>query len=64
MKVDSNSGSAYYLVEARLDNNKLYNSKGQESNLKPGMACQAQMVIENKRILVFLLQKINLWMDE
>ena len=64
LKVDNNSGSAYYLVEARLDSNKLYNSKGQEGNLKAGMACQAQMVTENKRILFYLLEKINLWMDE
>lgn len=63
LKVDNNSGSAYYLVEARLDNNKLYYSKGQEGNLKAGMACQAQMVTENKRILVYLLEKINLWMN-
>lgn len=64
LKVDNSSGSAYYLVEARLDNNKLINSKGQEGNLKAGMACQAQMITENKRILVYLLEKINLWMDE
>ncbi|HHX55903.1 MAG TPA: HlyD family efflux transporter periplasmic adaptor subunit [Clostridiales bacterium] len=64
LKVDSGSGSAYYLVEARLDNNKLYNSKGQEGNLKAGMACQAQMITENKRIFFYLLEKINLWMDE
>lgn len=64
LKVDSNSGSAYYLVEAKIDNNKLYNSKGQEGNLKAGMACQAQMVTENKRILFYLLEKMNLWMDE
>lgn len=64
LKVDNSSGSAYYLVEARLDNNKLRNSKGQEGNLKAGMACQAQMITENKRILIYLLEKINLWMDE
>ena len=64
LKVDNSSGSAYYLVETRLDNNILINSKGQEGNLKAGMACQAQMVTENKRILLYLLEKINLWMDE
>ncbi|MDD4113275.1 MAG: HlyD family efflux transporter periplasmic adaptor subunit [Herbinix sp.] len=64
LKVDNASGSAYYLVEARLDKSELINSKGQEGNLKAGMACQAQMVTENKRILNYLLEKINLWMDE
>ena len=47
LKVDQSSGSAYYLVEAILDKNKLYNSKGQKANLKAGMACQAQMITEN-----------------
>jgi HlyD family secretion protein len=64
LKVDQSSGSAYYLVEAALDNNKLYNSKGQEANLKTGMACQAQMITENKRILIYLLEKLDLWMDK
>lgn len=64
LKVDQSSGSAYYLVEAALDNNKLYNSKGQEANLKAGMACQAQMITENKRILIYLLEKLDLWMDK
>ena len=35
LKVDNNSGSAYYLVEARLDKSKLIN-KGQEGSLKAG----------------------------
>ena len=64
LKVDNNTGSAYYLVEAKLDGSKLYNSKGQEGNLKAGMACQAQMVTENKRVLTYMLEKLNLWMDE
>lgn len=64
LKVDQSSGSAYYLVEAILDKNKLYNSKGQKANLKAGMACQAQMITENKRILIYLLEKIDLWMDK
>lgn len=63
LKVDQNAGSAYYLVESELDGNKLYNSKGQEAELKPGMACQAQMITENKRILVYLLDKLDLWID-
>lgn len=63
LKVDQVAGSAYYLVEAVLDNNQLYNSKGQEANLKAGMACQAQMITENKRILIYLLEKLNLWVN-
>ena len=63
LKVDANSGSAFYLVEAGLDNNKLYNPQGQEADLKAGMSCQAQMITENKRILIYLLEKIDLWIE-
>jgi len=60
----NNSGAAYYLVEARLDNSKLYNSKGQAGNLKSGMACQAQIITGNKRILIYLLEKLDLWINK
>lgn len=63
LKVDSNNSSGYYLVEADVDNTVLYNAKGETADLKMGMACQAQMITENKRILTFLLEKLDLWMD-
>lgn len=59
IKADSNASSSYYLVEANLDNKKLYDSKGEEAKLKAGMTCQAQMITERKRILTFVLEKIN-----
>lgn len=64
LKINSNSDSAYYLVEAELNKNRLYNSKGKEVELKPGMTCQAQIITESKRILIYLLEKINLWMEK
>jgi membrane fusion protein, peptide pheromone/bacteriocin exporter len=63
LKVDNNNSSGYYLVEASVDNASMYNAKGQEEELKIGMACQAQLITENKRILKFVLEKIDLWMD-
>lgn len=61
LKVDSNSGSGYYLVEAKIDNKRLYDEQGREARLKAGMTCQAQMITENKRILVYVLNKIDMW---
>ncbi|WP_313130594.1 HlyD family efflux transporter periplasmic adaptor subunit [Anaerocolumna sp.] len=63
IKVDSANSVGYYLVEAKLDNNTLYNSKGEKAQLKAGMSCQAQIITENKRILFYLLEKIDLWFD-
>lgn len=63
LKVNQNNGSTYYLVEAELDGNKLFNSRGKEAALKSGMASQAQMVTENKSILVYLLKKLDLWLE-
>lgn len=63
LKVDSNNTSGYYLVEANLDAKTLYDVKGDKADLKAGMACQAQMITESKRILTYVLEKINLWRE-
>ncbi|HHV09333.1 MAG TPA: HlyD family efflux transporter periplasmic adaptor subunit [Clostridiales bacterium] len=63
LKVDPSSGSGYYLVEASLGNKTLYDSKGNKGELKAGMSCQAQMITERKRILTYVLEKIDLWND-
>lgn len=63
IKVDSENSVGYYLVEAKLDNNNLYNSKGEKAQLKAGMSCQAQIITENKRILYYVLEKMDLWFD-
>lgn len=63
LKVDSNNTTGYYLAEASLNNTVLYNSKGEGTAIKTGMACQAQMITESKSILKFVLEKIGLWLD-
>lgn len=63
LKVDANNGSGYYLVEAELDRKTLFDTQGQKAELKAGMTCQAQMITESKRILTYVLEKIDLWMD-
>lgn len=61
LKVDSNNSSGYYLVEASLENITLYDAKGETARLKMGMACQARMITESKRILTYVLEKVDLW---
>ena len=52
----------YYLVEAKLDGKTLYDAQGNTRRiLKSGMTCEAQMITESKRILTYVLEKIDLW---
>ncbi len=63
LKVDEKNGGGCYLVEASIHEKSLYDSKGKELSLKAGMSCQAQMITENKRILKFVLEKMNFLKD-
>lgn len=54
------SGQSYYTVEATVENKSLKSYKGVESEIKVGMACEAQVVTKSKKILYYLLEKINL----
>lgn len=53
------SGS-FYVVEADIENKPLYSHKGEEAQIRVGMACEAYMVTESKKILYYLLEKIDL----
>ena len=59
-KVDPQSGSSYYAVESYVENIPLYSYKGKKSELKIGMSCEAQIITKRKKILYYLLEKINL----
>ena len=60
LKANSQDGSAYYVVETSIDNTKLYNKIGENLDLKLGMYCETKIVVEQKSVLRFLLEKINL----
>ncbi|PKM53954.1 MAG: secretion protein HylD, partial [Firmicutes bacterium HGW-Firmicutes-3] len=55
-----NSGTSYYLVEAKLTDIEVVSYKGEKRNIKVGMACEAHVIKEQKKILYWLLEKINL----
>jgi len=54
-------GMSYYLVESTVKNEPMVSYKGTEANIKVGMSLEAQVISESKKVLYFLLDKIDLW---
>lgn len=60
ISVDQSTGYAYYLVKVRCENMTLNGKDGEEASLMNGMACQSKTVIDQKNVLAYLLEKIDL----
>ena len=60
ISVDQSTGCAYYLVRVKCDNMTLKGKDGEEATLMNGMACQARIVVDEKNVLTYLLEKIDL----
>lgn len=58
--IDQSTGYAYYKVKVRCDNMSVINENGEEASLKNGMACQAKIVTDEKSVLAYVLEKIDL----
>ena len=54
----NNNGSAYYMVETSISEDELCNNLGEKTELKVGMLCETKIVIEEKRVLEVLIDKI------
>ncbi|GAA0866472.1 HlyD family efflux transporter periplasmic adaptor subunit [Paraclostridium tenue] len=59
-KTDSETGISFFTGESSLNSNVLYSNKGEESYIKPGMICEAKIIIRNEKMLYYLLEKIGL----
>lgn len=59
IKVDQSTGNAYYLVKVKC-NKKIVKKNGKKGNILNGMACRAKIVVEDKSVLRYLLEKIDL----
>lgn len=59
-RIDQRSGKNHYTVDAVIHNKPLYSYKGKMSEIKVGMACEARVIVKTKKILYYLLEKINL----
>lgn len=60
ISLDQSTGYAYYLVRVSCDNMTVKNKDGEEASLINGMACQAKIVVDEKNVLMYLLEKIDL----
>ncbi|NOV00332.1 HlyD family efflux transporter periplasmic adaptor subunit [Paenibacillus sp. LMG 31457] len=58
--VNAENGSSFYSIEAAITNKPLFNSKGEAASIKPGMMAEANVVTSSKKILYYLLEKIDL----
>ena len=60
ISVDQSTGYSYYLVRVKCDNMTLKGRNGEEATLMNGMACQAKIVIDEKNVLTYFGEKIDL----
>lgn len=60
ISVDQNTGYAYYIVKVKCNNMTLKEKDGADATLINGMACQAKIVTDEKNIMEYLLEKIDL----
>ncbi len=53
-------GNSYYGAKANLDDTIAISYKGEKRNIKVGMTCEVHIIKEQKKVLYWLLEKINL----
>lgn len=53
-------GRSYYTVEASITNQPLVNRKGESGEIRVGMTAEAYVITDSKKIIHYLLEKINL----
>lgn len=58
--VEESTGYAYYIVKVKCRNMTVKNKNGDVGNLKNGMACQAKIIVGEKSVMTYVLEKINL----
>lgn len=58
--IDPETGMSYYKAEAEIKKEKLYSYKDKEAQIKVGMTADAHIVAGSKKIIYFLLEKIDL----
>lgn len=59
-QADSEKGFVFYKGEGTLECSTLYNDKREKHQIKPGMTCEAIVITKEKKMLYYLLEKLNL----
>ena len=60
IKVDSNSGVPYYPVRVKCEKTTVMNRHGDKGTIMNGMICQTKIVVGEKSIFHYLMEKLNL----
>lgn len=60
IKVDSNSGVSYYPVRVKCEKTTVMNRHGDKGTIMNGMICQAKIIVGEKSVFRYLMEKINL----
>ena len=58
--IEEKNPTKSYLVEANIEHKAVFNQKGEQGDLKVGMNCDVRIVTKSKKIINYLLEKINL----
>lgn len=48
-----------YKIESSTNDTILYNKKGEPRSIKPGMLCEVRVVVRKKRLIYFILEKLD-----
>lgn len=59
--ITSNFGEAIFLIQTDLDKNVLTDKKEKSFPLKVGLQVDARIIVSKKSLLLFALEKMNLW---
>ena len=55
--IDRKTGESIYTVEARIANKPVYSYKGKMAEIKLGMTCKANIVLDTKKIIYYVKEK-------
>jgi len=59
----SREAGGFFLVESEIEDRVYYDSRGNGVNLRVGMGFEARIVVEQQRILFYLLDRLNLLLN-
>ena len=58
--IDPETGMSYYLVDAKLKQHSLTGYNDEQKQVKVGMTVEGHIITDSKKIMYFLLEKLNL----
>ena len=58
-RINPQTGESFYIVEAILENKPIKSYRGNDENIRVGMAVEGRLISDQKTILRWLLEKLN-----